>query len=98
MPPFRIRQTNQDGALALSWAVMPHARAYFLGAMGNNTREDMVIWTSSEQPDTGFGLLDYQTNPAVDRWLGEKVLLSEQLRVWAQVPSSATSRSNVLAQ
>ena len=32
--------------------------------------------TSSELPDTGFGLTDYQTNLAVDRWLKEKVLLS----------------------
>ena len=36
----------------------------------------MVIWTSSELPDTGFGLTDYQTNAAVDRWLREKVLLA----------------------
>jgi hypothetical protein len=35
----------------------------------------MVIWTSSEQPDTGFGLLDYQGNAAVDRWVREKILL-----------------------
>jgi hypothetical protein len=35
-----------------------------------------VLWTSSELPDAGFGLVDYQTNPAVDRWLREKVLLA----------------------
>ena len=35
----------------------------------------MVIWTSSELPDSGFGLFDYQTNSAVDKWLKEKVLL-----------------------
>jgi hypothetical protein len=35
----------------------------------------MVIWTSSELPDNGFGLIDYQTNAAVDRWLKEQVLL-----------------------
>ena len=35
----------------------------------------MVLWTSSEQPDTGMGLVEYQTNAAVDRWLKEKVLL-----------------------
>ena len=27
----------------------------------------MVIWTSSELPDSGFGLFDYQTNTAVDK-------------------------------
>ena len=35
----------------------------------------MVLWTSSEMPDSGFGLVDYQTNAAVDRWEKEKVLL-----------------------
>jgi hypothetical protein len=35
----------------------------------------MVFWTSSEVPETGSGLIDYQTNPAVDRWLKEKALL-----------------------
>jgi len=35
----------------------------------------MVIWTSSELPDSGMGLFDYQTNAAVDKWLNEKVLL-----------------------
>jgi len=36
---------------------------------------EMVFWTSSEVPEVGMGLIDYQTNPAVDRWLKEKVLL-----------------------
>jgi hypothetical protein len=27
-------------------------------------------------PDSGLGLVDYQTNPAVDRWLKDKVLLA----------------------
>jgi hypothetical protein len=37
---------------------------------------EVVFWTSSEEPETGQGLVDYQTNPAVDRWLKEKVLLA----------------------
>jgi hypothetical protein len=44
--------------------------------MGSNEREEMVLWTSSELPDTGMGLIDYQTNVAVDRWLRDKVLLA----------------------
>jgi hypothetical protein len=49
-----------------------------MGALGGmlGGREDMVMWSSSELADTGFGLMDYQTNPAVDRWLKEKVLLA----------------------
>jgi hypothetical protein len=47
-----------------------------MGALpGGGDEVGMVIWTSSELPDSGFGLFDYQTNSAVDKWLGEKVLL-----------------------
>ncbi len=75
MPPLQVQQSDQGGANALSWAGLPAARAYFVAGMGAGGKEEMVIWTSSELPDTGFGLLDYQTNPAVDRWLREAVLL-----------------------
>ena len=43
--------------------------------MGAGKNDEMIVWTSSELPEMGFGLLDYQTNPAVDRWLKEGVLL-----------------------
>lgn len=78
MPALALKQQAQDsGAVELSWNALPTARAYFAAAMGGGPSEtDMVVWTSSELPDNGFGLIDYQTNPAVDRWLKEKVLLT----------------------
>lgn len=78
MPPLAIVQADAGGAARLRWAALPQARAYFLMAMGQKDGEEghMVIWTSSELPDSGFGLLDYQTNAAVDRWLRDKVLLA----------------------
>ena len=77
MPALAVQQqAAADGSTELTWTALPTARAYFVAGMGANAKEEMVIWTSSEQPDTGFGLTDYQTNSAVDRWLGEKVLLA----------------------
>ena len=77
MPEIKLRQTDKGGSILLEWNAIPHARAYFLGSMGAREGEDttVVLWTSSELPDSGFGLFDYQTNAAVDRWLKEKVLL-----------------------
>lgn len=77
MPEIKLRQTDNGRSILLEWDAIPHARAYFLGSMGGREGEEatMVIWTSSELPDSGFGLFDYQTNAAVDRWLKEKVLL-----------------------
>ena len=81
MPEIALRQTDKGGFVLLEWNAIPTARAYFLSSMGGVDGEDggdvptMVLWTSSELPDTGFGLFDYQTNAAVDKWLKEKVLL-----------------------
>jgi hypothetical protein len=77
MPEIKLRQTDKGGSVLLEWDAIPHARAYFLGSMGSREGEDMtlILWTSSELPDSGFGLFDYQTNVAVDKWLKEKVLL-----------------------
>jgi hypothetical protein len=81
MPAIALKQTPQPaGSTLLEWQALPTARAYFVSAMGAREKgeNEMVIWTSSELPDIGFGLLDYQTNPAVDRWLKDKVLLPRQ--------------------
>lgn len=76
MPPLQVQAAEQGGAIGLRWNPIGSARAYFAAGMGARGRNEMVIWTSSELPETGFGLIDYQTNPAVDRWLREKVLLA----------------------
>ena len=76
MPPMQLQQADQGGAIALSWNAQPNVRAFFVAGLGARGRGEMVLWSSSELPDAGMGLIDYQTNPAVDRWLREKVLLA----------------------
>ena len=76
MPSLDLQQAENGGATDLRWAAAPTARAYFAAAMGGGEKEEMILWTSSELPEVGFGLIDYQTNAAVDRWLREKVLLA----------------------
>ena len=76
MPPLDLKTREAGGAVELSWTAAPTARAYFAAGMAAGAKEETVLWTSSELPDTGFGLADYQTNAAVERWLKEKVLLA----------------------
>jgi hypothetical protein len=76
MSALDLKSRDAGGAVDLSWTAAPTARAYFAAGMAAGAKEEMVIWTSSELADTGFGLTDYQTNAAVDRWLKEKVLLA----------------------
>jgi hypothetical protein len=87
MPAVELAQRDSGGATVLDWKPLPTARAYFIAAAGGKSGGgsadvgEIVFWTSSEEPDTGSGLVDYQTNAAVDRWLKERVLL----------PSTATT-------
>ena len=76
MPALQLQQADKGGATDLGWGALPTARGYFVAGMGAAKQDEMVIWTSSEVPEVGFGLIDYQTNAAVDRWLKEKVLLA----------------------
>jgi hypothetical protein len=80
MPPIDLQQTQADGVTQLRWQAVPHARAYFIAAMGGQGDDsgaaEMTLWTSSELPDSGLGLVDYQTNKSVDQWLKDKVLLA----------------------
>jgi hypothetical protein len=77
MPAIALKQADSGGATQLEWTALPTARAYFIAVMGARGGADteMVFWSSSEVPEVGTGLVDYQTNAAVDRWLKEKVLL-----------------------
>jgi hypothetical protein len=78
---FSISQSPADGATKLSWPSMNNARGYFVSAMGTGSGSrggnnvDMVIWNSSEVAELGFGLVDYQTNTAIDKWIRERAVL-----------------------
>lgn len=80
MPPYLIAQKNVDGVVRLEWPSVSNVRGYFISALGaksgaNKDETEMVIWTSSEVPELGFALGDYQTNVAIDKWIKEKAVL-----------------------
>lgn len=70
--------TSQGGGASVTrtrWQALPTARAYFLSAMSGSDQggqAEMVIWSSSDVPEPGWGLLDYASNTNVDKWLKEK--------------------------
>jgi hypothetical protein len=78
MPAIDLKQRDEGQAVVFNWQAMPQARAWFMASMSMKNQDEMVFWSSSELPDAGFGLLDYQPNAAIDRWLKEKVLLPAQ--------------------
>lgn len=75
MPPLALAATGGGAsATTVAWPAQPQARAYFLNAMGGSDGE-MVLWSSSETPEPGWGLMDYLSTPNLDLWLADKTLL-----------------------
>jgi hypothetical protein len=66
MPAIQLNSAGKvQDSIALSWAPVPYARAYYLHAM-SHSGNDMVMWSSAETPDTGMGLFDYLPNGTID--------------------------------
>jgi hypothetical protein len=64
------------GPHAIEWRTVPTAQGYFLQAIGHREKTgEMIIWTSSEVQDTGWGLMNYLPNDFVRRMIAEKVVL-----------------------
>lgn len=79
MPAIELNQVKKDSGVNLNWKTIPHSRGYFIAVMGGKSdggdSGEMIVWTSSELPDMGFGLVDYQSNANIDKWIKEKVIL-----------------------
>lgn len=88
MPSIDLSNHETDTSTVLNWSAINSARAYFIAGMGSRGEGEVVIWTSSELPDFGMGLIDYQPNGSIDLWLKEKVLLAPSVTECA-IPKEA---------
>ena len=79
MPAVELQsQGSLNDSVSLSWIPVTNAKAYFLHAMGAQG-DDMIFWSSSELPDSGFGLFDFLSNGTIEKWTTEKVLLGSNV-------------------
>jgi hypothetical protein len=75
LPPLDLSASdNRAQALTLRWTAQAQARAYFLNAMASSG-DDMVVWSSAESPEPGWGLMDYLSPANLSQWLDDKTLL-----------------------
>jgi len=95
MPAIDLSNHDTDSATVLDWNAIAGARAYFLSSMSSRGEGEMVIWSSSEMPDFGMGLIDYQPNGSIDGWLREKVLLAPTVTECA-VPKEALGKHGMI--
>lgn len=82
MPAVEASRNDQDKGVLFQWKPMQQASGWFVQAMGMRDtgkaeagEMEMVYWTSSELPDMGMGLVNYQPNGSISKWQKEKVLL-----------------------
>jgi hypothetical protein len=81
MPKIKMSTAGDAKAsVTVSWQSINVAQGYFLSAMGARGGEEMIIWSSSEQPDPGWGLMDYLVPAQVKKLIGEKVVLAPNVQ------------------
>jgi hypothetical protein len=85
MEPVQLSASGPPAeSVKLEWKAIPTAQGYFLMAMGHRESSgEMIIWTSSEVQDSGFGLMSYLPNDFVRKLIGEKVILPASARTCA---------------
>lgn len=77
MPKVKMSTTGDAKAsVNVGWQSISAAQGYFLSAMGAKGEEEMIIWSSSDQPDPGWGLMDYMPPTQVKKLIGEQVILA----------------------
>ncbi len=82
MPAVEATRTDEGKGVLFRWKSMQQSTGWFVQSMGMRNPEkaesgelEMVYWTSSEAPDMGMGLVDYQPDSAIRKWQKEKVVL-----------------------
>jgi hypothetical protein len=75
-PVQLVAQGSPAESVKLEWRTVPTATGYFIMAIGHRQANgEMIIWTSSEVQDSGFGLMTYLPNDFVRKLIAEKVIL-----------------------
>lgn len=63
-----------------SWKSVPAAIGYFATSVSYSEKTgEMILWTSSDVYDTGWGLMNYLSNDDVKRFIKEKVVMTPEI-------------------
>lgn len=74
---------DANASIMVGWNAITNAQAYFvnaMGAKGPGNDGEMIIWSSSEQPDPGWGLMTYMSPANIEKFLKEQVILPPTTR------------------
>jgi len=65
---------DKSGIISLKWNALNNAKAYYFNAIGFKDGE-MVMWSASDVPDMGSGLMNYLSPSKLSQFLSEKAIL-----------------------
>lgn len=65
---------DKSGIISLKWNSVNNAKAYYFNAIGFKDGE-MVMWSASDVPDMGGGLMNYLSPSKLSQFLSEKAIL-----------------------
>lgn len=67
-------------SIKFSWKKIPNALGYFAMAMsGNEKTGEMILWSSSEPQEPGYGLMNYLPAADVSRYIKEKAVMGPEV-------------------
>lgn len=98
MPTLQVESVGKlTDTIRVNWQSIASARAYMLTAMsgseGKSGGPELVIWSASEPPESGMGLIDYVSNGNIDKWLSERVLLPAN-QTQCEIPAGIFAKSD----
>jgi hypothetical protein len=63
-------------SIGFQWKAIPTATGYFASAMSSNREtEELILWSSSEVKETGWGLMDFLSPGDVRRLIQDRVVM-----------------------
>lgn len=99
MPKIDAKATGEtSGSVNVAWNNVNKAKAYFLNAMGSKGKGDMIIWSASEKPEPGWGLMNYLTPKMIEKLLKEKLILPNSQQSCAIPEGIFKETQGVMAQ
>ena len=78
LPPFQMtaNQKNPSGSATLGWRHVDGAGGYFASMFGAESRDQIVMWTSSATQASGFGMPEYLSDGEIGRLVASQALMS----------------------
>lgn len=101
MPNLGLKTSgDKSGIVTASWNNIG-AKGYFLTGMGTseglgvNSGSELIIWSASDLPDNGYGLMGYLSSNNLNKFLSEKVILPAT-QTTCQIPSGIFSKTQMI--